>query len=108
MIQLLFDYLNEKVIILIDGKNIRFGKTDYGAQTTTIDGLQLNYSGCIKEHPDLKGDSDWRKKSIKRFKYAINKLNNEEEISNYIINDLRKHNYIPKLKQKQGFRPVKI
>ena len=71
-------------------------------------GLKLNYSGTIKEFPDLKDNLDWRKIAIERFKKRIREMNNEEEISQYIINDLKKYGYIPKLKQKKGFRIQRI
>ncbi len=105
MITLFFDFGNEKIFIKIDGKDIKFGNTIFGAQLANIDGLKLNYLGVCKEHPDLKGDKEWKEKSIKRFKTKINKMANEDDIANYLINDLRKYGYVPKLKQKRGFRP---
>ncbi len=108
MIELMFDHLNEKVIVIIDGKQVKFGNTSFGTQLANIDGLQLNHEGVIKEHPDLKDNKDWEKEAKKRFKEKIDSLKDEEEISNYIISDLKKHNYIIRLRQKKGFRPEVI
>lgn len=108
MIQLIFDFANEKVIVIINGKEVKFGSTTYGARVASIDGLKLSYVGVIKEHPDLEGNDNWRSEAIKRFKDRINSYNNEDEIAKYIIEDLKKFGYVPKYKQRAGFRPEAI
>lgn len=108
MIDLFFQYLNEYILVRIDGKNILFGNTAYKGQMATIDGLQLSMEGAIKEFPDLKNNINWREEAIKRFKDKIEKLSSEQDISEYIINDLKNYGYIPKLKQRAGFRVEKI
>lgn len=108
MIKLLFTLGNEGVLIVIDGKDVKFGNTSFGNVLASIDNLRLSYPGVCKEHPDLKGDKEWKTKSIKRFKAKINEMASEEEISNYLIGDLKQYGYIPKYKERKGFRPQKI
>lgn len=104
MISLVFDYLGEKVLVVIDGKNIKFGNTTFGARLSTIEGLKLSYSGVCREFPDLELNPNWDKLAIKRFKEKIEKFETEEEIEKYIIEDLKKFGYVPKKRQKKGFR----
>ena len=108
MIDLFFQHLNEFVLVRIDGHKILFGNTNYKGQLASIDGLKLNHNGVINEFPDLIGNNSWRDIAIQRFKDKIKDMSNEEEIAIYVIDDLKKHNYIPKLKQKKGFRIEKI
>lgn len=108
MIQLIFNFANEVVLVLIEGNNVRFGNTMYGAKLADISGLKLDYVGTVREFPDLTDDINWRIKAIERFKDKIADLGDEEEISNYIIFELKNKGYTPRLKQKGGFRPIKI
>lgn len=108
MIDILFNRANEVVIIRINGHKVEFGNTTFGAKLATIDGLKLDYNGTIREFPDLQDDLDWRIKAIARFKAHIKKLNNENAIKNYCIEELGKHGYVAKYYQKQGGRPVKV
>ena len=85
MIELVFYYGNEVILIRIENKKILFGNSTYGAKLAEIDGLHLDKSGTIKEFPDLKDRTDWKNEAIKRFKEHINNMNNEEEIIEYII-----------------------
>jgi hypothetical protein len=104
MISLVFDYLGEKILVVIEGKNIKFGNTAYGAGLASIEGLKLNYAGVCREFPDLEMNPRWREEVIKRFKWKIEELKTEKEIENYIISDLKKYGYIPKKRQVKGFR----
>ncbi len=108
MISILFGFGSEKILVIIEGTNVSFCNTQFGAKKTSIDGLQLSHEGVIKEFPDLKEDKEWRKKVIERFKEKISNFNTEQERANYIIEDLRKHGYVPEQKQIGGFRPKKI
>ena len=108
MINLHFQRANEVILIVINGNNVLFGSTIFGAALADISGLKLDFHGTIREFPDLKEDLQWREKAIERFKKHIKALNDEDKISDYIICELRNKGYIPKLKQKQGFRPVRI
>jgi len=108
MITLLFDYGTEKILITIKGKEVRFGNTAYGAQTATIDGLKLNYQGVCREFPDLETRRDWKQEATKRFKDKINAMENEQAITDYLINDLKKYGYTNPRIQQQGFRTKTI
>lgn len=104
MIDLLFQFGGDMVLVRIDGNSILFGHTKFGAKLADISGLKLNKSGVIKEHPDLEGDESWREEAIKRFKEYIKSLKSESLKADYIISDLRKHGYIFKRKQIAGRR----
>ena len=104
MIDLIFYQGTEIVFIRVQEKNIMFASGSSGNKFGTIDGLKFNYNGVVKEFPDLKDSPVWKEEAIKRFKEKIRAMNDEEEIANYIIQDLKKYAYVPKWKQKQGFR----
>lgn len=108
MIELTFKQANEIVLVRISGKNVQFGTTTFGAALADISGLRLDYIGTVREFPDLKDDLDWRKKAIQRFKDHISSLSDEEHIAEYIIFELKTKGYTPMLKQKAGFRAVRI
>jgi len=108
MIDLIFHHASEVVIVRIKGNEVTFGSTIYGARMADITGLRLDFHGTIKEFPDLKEDLEWREKAIERFKSHIKILDNEDKIAEYVIYELRNKGYVPKLKQKAEFRPVRI
>lgn len=108
MIEILFRFASENILVKIEGERVTFANTAFGAQESTIEGLQLDYSGAIKEFPDLKDKDNWKEITIERFKEKIKSLKTEEERAEYIIEDLRKHGYIPELKQRKGHRPKRI
>ncbi|UCD20926.1 MAG: hypothetical protein JSW08_00040 [archaeon] len=108
MIDIIFHHANEVVIVQIRRNQVLFGTTTYGTKMADISGLKLDFHGTIKEFPDLEGDIEWREKAIERFKSHIKQLDTEDQIADYIIYELRNKGYSPKLKQKHGFRPIKI
>ena len=108
MMEIMFNRANEVVIVRIDGHKVEFGNTMFGAKMATIEGLKLDYTGSVREFPDLKDDIDWRVKTIERFKHHIKKLDKEGEITEYVISELSKHGYKAVIKQRQGHRPEKI
>lgn len=108
MIDLIFHHGSEVVIVRIKGIQVTFGSTVYGARMASIEGLRLDYHGTIREFPDLEGDLYWREKAIDRFKDHIRTLDSEDKISEYITKELRDKGYVPKLKQKAGFRPQRL
>jgi hypothetical protein len=101
---MIFEKDGAKDIVIITGKDIKFGNTDFGAQVAGIEGLALSYQGVIKEFPDLKDDKDWKQKSIQKFKDKISSMNTEDEIAEFIKEDLKSGGFKPLLKQKGGFR----
>lgn len=108
MIHIMFEFLNEKTLIEVNGEKVYFSHESFGNVKTEIDNLKLSKSGVIKEFPDLKDNEEWKEIAIKRFKDKIKQLNNEDERTNYIIEDLKKYGYKPLYKQKKGFRIQRI
>ena len=106
MIDVIFEFAGTYIMVRVEGTRVTFANTMYGAQMATIDGLKLNEAGTIKEFPDLKDNPSWREIAIERFKDKIKSLENEDERIDYIVKDLSEHGYIPKFKQKAGFRKV--
>lgn len=104
MIQVIFYFANEIVLVTIRGNHITFATSEYGAKEAPIDGLKLSKSGVENEFPDLKDNPEWKNIALERFKQKIKELPDEDAVANYIISDLRKYGYHPKYKQKQGFR----
>ena len=104
MISLLFGFGNEKVIVVVDENNVKFGTTAFGSVLADISGLHLNYNGVCREFPDLETHKDWRGEAIKRFKEKIKSMNNENDVCEYIIKELRSCGYVPESKQRNGFR----
>lgn len=107
MIGIIFGFGSETLEVRVMGNDVYF-RTSQFMQFTTIDGLKLSKVGVIKEFPDLKGNDDWNKIAISRFKEKIKKMNNEKEAAEYLIEDLRKYGYKPLYMQKKGFRPQKL
>lgn len=108
MIEVLFYFGADVVLVRIRGNHITFVNSQYGAQEASIDGLKLNQVGVIKEFPDLKDNPEWKEKAIIRFKNHVAKLSTEGDIADYIIDDLKKYGYKPVSKQQAGFRPIKL
>jgi len=92
--------------VVVDKENTLFSDTT--GLMTTIDGLRLSKSGSIKEHPDLKNDDDWKKKTTQRFKDHIKTYKTEDQKIEYIKKELKKHAYDPQYKQRAGFRPKRF
>lgn len=108
MIDLIFYFGTDIIFVRVDGANIQFSTSDYASRLATIDGLKLSHAGVLKEFPDLKDNPNWNLEAIARFKEKIRDMQNEEEIAKYLIEDLRKFGYVPRWKQKAGFRRVAI
>ena len=108
MIEVIFYFGTEIVMVRINGNRVSFCSSSNGAVEATIDGIKLSKAGVIKEFPDLKDRDDWKGEAISRFKEKIYAFTSEEAVAEYIIEDLKKFGYVPKFKQKQGFRRVAI
>ena len=104
MIDLLFYYGTEIVFVRIKGYNLTFSTTLQPNFFGTIDNLKLDRKGTIKEFPDLEFRPEWRQIAIQRLKDHLESLPNEETVCDYVIQELRKKGYLPKYKQKAGFR----
>lgn len=108
MIEAIFLFGADIILIRINEHHVEFGNTSYGARLGTIDGLQLSRSGVEKEFPDLIGRIDWREEAIRRFKDNVKALKGEKAILKYIKEDLEKHGYILKRWKQNGYREVKV
>lgn len=102
-----FQLGGEVIEVIVDKNNIMFRDASSGT-TTTIHGLKLDKSGVIREHPDLKGDDEWKKKAIERLKEHIKKFKTEIQKINYIKDELEKFGYTPMYFQRAGHRPKKF
>lgn len=102
---MIFHFGPDVVLIKVEGNNVKFGNTSYGAQLTSIDGLKLSKAGVIKEFPELKDSPLWKEEAIFRFKKHIKRLNTERAKAKYISEDLKKHGYVLKKVQQAGQRP---
>ena len=77
---------------------------------STIEGLKFSKSGMIAEFPDLKNlpFEEMRKEAIKRFKEKLKTMKTEQEVTNYLIDDLKKYGYKLYKIDKKGFRTKKV
>ncbi len=108
MIHILFTFANETILVSVDRNEVMFGNTSYGARMATIDGIDIKYSGVVKEFPDLKDRQDWREEAINRFKDKVKSLKDEKKVAEYIIKDLSKHGYTAFKIQEKGKRAITI
>ena len=107
MLKLTLQFGGDNSEIIIRGNELLFFDIGSG-MLTTIEGLKLSKSGCIKEFPDLKDDEEWKRKSIQRLKENMNKFNTEMEKMNYVKEELTKQGYEALFYQRGGFRPQKF
>ncbi len=110
MIDLVFERANDKILIRVLGRDLRFAKVQ-GAYLnwTDINGLKFDVNGIIIEFPDLKDKENAEVIRIgkERFREHLKKMKSEEEIKKYLITDLKKHGYIIKYFQRKGHRIVR-
>ena len=104
MIGTIFQFGNEVVEVRVNGGEVLFRTQATGSMFAPIEGLTLNEKGVVKEHPDLEGNPEWRKEAIKRFKEKIRAMDNENDVADYLVSDLKRHGYIPKYRRAPGFR----
>ena len=70
--------------------------------------MKLDYRGVCEEFPDLELVDNWREQACERFKDKIKNMKTEDEISNYIIDELQKQGYRAIKKRRKGFRPINL
>ena len=104
MIDLLFFRGTEISFVRVNGHSVGFADNLSGNMFASLKGMKLDYYGCVKEFPDLKDNKNWKEEVIKRFDKKIKSMDSEEEIADYIVEELTKFGYILKKKQKAGFR----
>lgn len=108
MIDLIFQFANEYLLVRVKGKELFFKTSAFGAQWGDISGLKFSKAGTLKEYPDLVDNPQWQQIAIERLKAKINDMESEQEICDYVIKDLKEHGYVGKFKQQIGFRRVAI
>ena len=108
MIGLIFRFATDIVEVRISGNTVLFRNSTFGSAYATIDGIQLNYEGVIREFPELKDSVTWRSEAVAKFKDKIKDLNDETKIVHYVVEDLTKFGYVLIARQKQGHRVEKI
>lgn len=105
MIDVILMFGQEVVMVRINGHSVLFGAANNGnPMMADISGLQLNYSGVVKEFPELKDNPNWRIEAAAKFKDKVRELDSEDKIYDYVVEDLKKFGYIPIRKQKAGHR----
>lgn len=107
-IGMVFQFGNEFIEVKVENANCFFRTTAFDGVFVPIEGLKLSKSGTIKEFPDLKGNEDWKKEAIKRFKEKLKSYKTEIEQAEYIIEDLKKFGYVPKYIQRSGHRQKEL
>jgi len=105
MINLLFEFGPEIIMVKIEGNSITFQKN--GSGFVPINSLKLSQAGVEKEFPDLVGDDNWKKEAINRFREHIKTLRTDRSKADYVIEDLKKHGYMIKREQIAGQRWMK-
>lgn len=108
MIELMFSLGNECIIVKIDKNKVLFGNSTFGNQMVDISRIKLDYAGVCREFPDLELSNNWREEAVLRFKEKLKSFKSENETSDYIIDELTRHGYVPKSKRRDGFRPIKL
>lgn len=107
MILGVFELAGEQSEIVVDQNNLLF--KEGGSNTiTTLEGLQLNKSGVLKEFPDLKDNPEWKKIAIERLKNHVKNIEGEKKKLDYIKVELTKFGWKPLFRQRAGFRPEKF
>lgn len=104
MIDVILFYGSEVVFVRIRNSTVNFATSSSQGKYSDISGLRISRAGAIKLYPDLYDKVDWKSQAISRFKEHIQSLGSEEEIFSYVIRELKDCGYVPKYKQKQGFR----
>jgi GTP1/Obg family GTP-binding protein len=107
LIQGTFQLGQDLIQVVVRGNELMFYDISTGT-ITTIEGLKLDFSGVIKEFPDLKDEDEWRKKAIERLKTHMKKFDKEMDKLNYVKNELVKFGWKALYFQKAGFRPMKF
>lgn len=108
MIGVIFQFGNEIVEVRIGQTECLFRTKQSHGALYPLEALRLDKVGVFKEHPDLKGNSEWKKEAIKRFKDKLKTYETEEQKMKYVIDDLGKFGYKPLKFQKKGHRPINI
>ena len=107
MIKGTFRLGGDQIEVVIKGNELLF--FDVSSQLiTTLEGLNIEKRGVIKEFPDLENNSNWKKEAINRLKEHMKKYEKEKDKLNYVRGELVKFGYTALFYQEAGFRPKKF
>lgn len=104
MIDIIAIAKNEVVTIRIERKKVFFRNSIYGDQFFPINQLKYEKYKVIERFPDLKDDPKWEIKAKQRFEKYFKRFKNEQEMSEYFINELIRIGYIPLYRIKNGIK----
>lgn len=104
MIGCLFQFANEFVEVRVDGNQLLFRTPQTGMLFATLNCIRFDKAGTILEFPDLKDNEDWNSIAMERLKSKLKTFETEDKKMEYVIDELSKKGYVPKFKQKAGFR----
>ena len=104
MIDLIFYHGTDLVFVRVEGHTLKFTTSLQSNKWASIDGLKLDYSGVIREFPELENEENWREEAIFRLKSKLQNFKTEDDVVIYVIDELKKYGYIPKYKMKKGHR----
>lgn len=121
MIIIYFTLIKEIFAVRVYGKDVGFQKVrslNVSGTYYPIEKLKLSMDGILKEFPNLrekfdkiedpkKAESEVKTIAIQRFKEHIKSMEDEIQISRYVVEELEKSNYKLKAYQKKGFRLIK-
>lgn len=104
MIDIIFYYGTDIVFVRVEGATLKFANSLQANKFASIEGLKLDYNGVVREFPELELEENWREEAIFRLKSKLQNFKTEEEVVEYVIEELKKYGYIPRYKMKKGFR----
>lgn len=108
MIGVLFYRGGEEVVeVRINGNDLQWRSTIYGASYFPIDTIDLPREKVMKEFPELADVKNWRDRALEKFKNHFKSIEGERNKVNYIVQELSKVGYMPHSYQKQGGRVTK-
>ena len=96
-------------IEIVSNRILRFATFESGLPryTTDIKGLNLNVASILKEFPDLKDleMEEIKEQAANRFNKKVAEMKTEEELREYLKEDLEKHGFRLKTVHRRGHRP---
>ena len=96
----------ETIEFNVVGNKVSFRSSQqHNSQFVTLDNLRFDYSGVIKEFPDLENNPQWNELARERFMEYLKTYKTEADKAHYIVKELAKYGYVPRYIQKSGFRP---
>jgi len=111
MRDLAFERGTEIASVRIINKKLFFSTLQGGVfALSPLEGIKLDIRGILIEHPDLKGkpEKEMRKIALERLEDKINSMKTEQEIQDYVKEELEKFGWKLTIIRRKGFRPKKV